>query len=1114
MSRSAIRAAILDLDGVVTRTATQHARAWKEMFDDFLEHRQAGGGGDEATFEPFDIARDYPGYVDGKPRLDGVRSFLDSRGIRLPEGEPDDPPEADTIRGLGARKNGIFLGLLEREEVQTFEDAVEQIARWREEGVATALITSSRNGRRILRAAGITDLFDVTIDGEDAERLGIAGKPAPDIFLHAARELRVEPREAVVFEDAISGVEAGRAGNFGLVVGVARNGGDALREAGADLVVRDLREVSDLRAARDAHSRQEPHDRPGTQDPPEALDPPEPRNPPDLGDAAKEGGRPESRQRHEGRSMLDWELVYTRWDPAEQPLREALCALGNGVVVTRGAFEESRSGGPHCPGTYLAGGYNRLETEIAGRVVENEDLVNWPNWLPLTFRADGGDWFSLDSVEVLDFEQRLNVLCGILSRSVRFRDAQGREFLLESRRIVHVASPQLAAIEWTLTPLDWSGEIEIRSALDGDVANRNVRRYQALNNRHLEVVRTGHDAEDSVFLTAETSQSRIRMCQAARTRVFDGDAPAPTRRVLDGEPGRIGQRIFVPCRQQKPLRVEKVVAVRTTRDFATSEPEDGARKALRRAGSFVELLASHETRWKQLWSISDIRLVNGDQELQLILRLHIFHLLQSVSPNTIDRDVGVPARGWHGEAYRGHIFWDELFIFPFISLRFPELARSLLMYRYRRLDEARHLARCCGYAGAMFPWQSGSDGREETQQLHLNPESGRWLPDESHIQRHVNAAIAYNVWRYHEATGDMEFLSSYGAEMLVELARFWSSLAVYRFEHDRYEIRGVMGPDEFHTRYPDSDEPGLNNNAYTNVMAAWVLRCACGVLELLDEERRSALKEELAVADEELVRWDEVSRKLFVPFHGDGIISQFEGYEKLEEFDWEGYRSRYGNIQRLDRILEAEGDDVNRYQASKQADVLMLFYLLSADELGELFGHMGHRFDPWCIPRNIDYYLRRTSHGSTLSRIVHYWVMARGDREQDWSLFEQALRSDIDDIQGGTTHEGIHLGAMAGTVDLIQRCHTGLEMRGGVLWFNPVLPRELSDVRLRLHYQGHWLSLLLTDGKFTVSFDRGSSPAARIGFRDEVHEMKQGETREFTLDSEPRPRAGSPGPAR
>jgi trehalose/maltose hydrolase-like predicted phosphorylase len=795
----------------------------------------------------------------------------------------------------------------------------------------------------------------------------------------------------------------------------------------------------------------------------------------------------------------EWELVYTAWEPGDQPLREALCALGNGHLLTRGAFEESPPGGAHCPGTYLAGGYNRAKTEIAGRVVENEDLVNWPNWLPLTFRADGGEWLSIDRVDLLDFRFRLDVSRGILERTLRFRDLQGREFSLACRRFMSMAAPHLAAIEWTLTPHDWAGDVEVLSTLDGGVRNLNVARYQQLENRHLEVLGTGQADGETVFLTVQTRQSRVIMAQAARTRIFSGEGPVDVYRAEERDGERVGQRLRVRCERGQELRIEKVVAIRTSRDFAISEPETQALKDVARADTFAELLEGHETSWRHLWSVADIELHNSDVETQLILRLHIFHLLQTASHNTVERDVGIPARGWHGEAYRGHIFWDELFIFPFLSLRIPELTRSLLLYRYRRLDEARHLAREAGYEGAMYPWQSGSDGREETQVMHLNPESGRWLPDETHLQRHVNAAIAYNVWRYHEATDDHEFLAAYGAEMLVEIARFWASIATHSAERDRYEIRNVIGPDEFHTRYPGADEPGVHNNAYTNVMAAWVLRCAAGVLALLDEERRSMLREQLRVDEAELARWDEISRKLFIPFQAEGIISQFEGYETLQEFDWEGYGARYDNIQRLDRILEAEGDDVNRYQASKQADVLMLFYLLSPTELRELFEHMGHSFDERHIPRNIDYYMRRTSHGSTLSRIVHYWVIARTNREHDWQLFETALRSDIDDIQGGTTHEGIHLGAMAGTVDLIQRCHTGLEMRDGVLWFDPVLPRELSDVRLRIHYRGHWLSIVATARKLTVSFDRGWSRAVRIGVDGAVHEMEEGETREFSL---------------
>jgi trehalose/maltose hydrolase-like predicted phosphorylase len=578
------------------------------------------------------------------------------------------------------------------------------------------------------------------------------------------------------------------------------------------------------------------------------------------------------------REMREWELIYTAWDPEEQPLREALCALGNGRFVTRGAFEEVRTGGPHCPGTYLAGGYNRLETEIAGRVVENEDLVNWPNWLPLTFRPEGGDWFSLDTVEVLDFTFRLDVYRGLLERRIRFRDSHDRESLLASRRIVHMAHPHLAAIDWTLKPLNWSGEIEIRSELDGTVLNENVARYQDLANQHLEVLGGGYDAEDIAFLTVCTNESRIRMSQAARVRAFLDGEPAATQRTREERSGRVVQRLLVTVEQNKELRVEKVAAIRTSGDFAISEPEIDALKDVRRAPGFEELLASHELRWQHLWSIADIELQGSDAETQLILRLHIFHLLQTVSPNTIDRDVGVPARGWHGEAYRGHIFWDELFIFPFLSLRIPEITRSLLMYRYRRLDEARYLAAECGYQGAMFPWQSGSDGREESQKLHLNPESGRWLPDESNLQRHVNAAIAYNVWRYHEATGDMDFLSSYGAELLVEISRFWASLATYRFEHDRYEIRGVMGPDEFHTRYPGCGEAGPRQQRIhqrDGRMGAALRQRLRWTFSTRSAEPSSSGRS--GIEDEELARWDEVSRKMFIPFHGDGIISQFDG---------------------------------------------------------------------------------------------------------------------------------------------------------------------------------------------------------------------------------------------
>jgi len=796
-----------------------------------------------------------------------------------------------------------------------------------------------------------------------------------------------------------------------------------------------------------------------------------------------------------------WSLTYDDWKPDQQPLREALCTLGNGYFATRGSAEEVTQGGPHYPGTYLAGGYNRLESEVSGRIIENEDLVNWPNWLCLAFRTEGGKWFDVGSADILEFQQSLDLRRGVLRRHVRFRHEDYRETTLVSRRLVHMANPHLAAIEWTITPENWSGAIEIRSALDGTIANRGVERYRDLNGQHLEVLDTGRVGEDGVYLKAQTVQSHIQMVQAARTRIFQDGEPAELDRRTELESGIAQQRLSVHCEHEKPLRVEKTVAVYTSRDFAISEPTLAAREEIQYAGSFVELLETHSRAWAHLWRRADIEISGSDGSSQLVLRLHIFHLLQTTSFNSIDLDVGVPPRGWHGEAYRGHIFWDELYIFPFLNLRIPELTRSLLMYRHRRLPAARRQAEENGYRGAMFPWQSGSSGREESQQWHLNPQSGRWIPDNTHRQRHINAAIAYNVWQYFQATGDIEFLSFYGAELLLETARFWASIAQYNSKRDRFEIRNVVGPDEFHTQYPGSDSLGVNNNAYTNVMAAWVIHTARRALDNLADDRTAELFEDLQLSDEELQRWEDVAHKMFVPFHDERIISQFEGYEDLEPFDWEGYRDKYGDIQRLDRILEAEDDTPNRYKASKQADVLMLFYLFSCDELCEIFRRLRYPFEPQMIPENIDYYIRRTSHGSTLSRVVHSWVLARSDRERAWHLFKDALKSDVSDIQGGTTPEGIHLGAMAGTVDVIQRCYTGIEMRDEVLWLNPCLPTELQEIRLRMRYRGHWLRLHATHDKLTVSFEHGWSGSAKVGFQDQVYTFSPGEQRKFTLST-------------
>jgi trehalose/maltose hydrolase-like predicted phosphorylase len=807
-----------------------------------------------------------------------------------------------------------------------------------------------------------------------------------------------------------------------------------------------------------------------------------------------------------------WKLEYEGFEPEEEQLREALTSTGNGYFCTRGSFAWTESDEKvHYPGTYAHGVYNRETTIMAGVPVLNEDLVNLPNWLLLELRIEGEEAIRMESVELLSYRHELDLYGGVLGRNLRFRDRAGRETSLDTRRFVSMSNPNRAGIEWRITPENWSGSVQVVTALDGRVLNRGVARYQDLEGRHLDPVSThtsspsfADDAADVIALEVRTRQSRIYVAEAARTRVF-GENGLDVERSLYRMEDYVHEVLGFELEQGKTTRVEKMISFYTSRDQAISEPLSDAMRSIGRCGTFSETLERHKRALAALWQECDVR-VPADEEVQQLLRVHIYHVLNVCSPHTADLDAGVPARGLNGEAYRGHIFWDELYIFPFLNFRLPEVTRTFLMYRYRRLNEARAAARETGYQGAMYPWQSGSNGSEETQSVHLNPESGKWDPDLSRNQRHIGADIFYNIYKYYMASGDFEFLKDYGAEMMLEITRFWASIAHYNADRDRYEIHGVMGPDEFHEKYPGAEEGGLNNNAFTNVMVAWVCETAREILDILPSRNREALRDALGITDEELATWEEMTRKMFVPFHedteGGEVISQFEGYEDLEELDWEYYRNNYEKIQRLDRILKAEGDDPDRYKLSKQADVLMLFYLFTREELKVIFERLGYGLDSETAKRNADYYAARTSHGSTLSFLVHAHVLADLDLEASWEMYRTALGSDVNDVQGGTTGEAIHLGVMAGTLDLLQSGYLGCEVRDGGLHFDPNPPEKLDGLHFPILFRGVPIDVSLSDGKLSVAVqDEDREHSVKVGVGDEVQEIRAGRSHAFGIGS-------------
>lgn len=1020
-SKYFFEAVIFDLDGVITRTALVHSHAWKKMFDDYLLEREKLHG---EPFREFTQKDDYLPYVDGKPRYEGVKSFLESRGINIPFGDPADGVEMETVCGLGNRKNITFNEVLVRDGVSAYESTVQMIHDLKAAGVRVGVASSSKNCEAVLSAAGLLPLIETRVDGVVSAELGLKGKPEPDIFLTAAKNLGVKPHKAVVVEDATSGVAAGHAGNFGLVLGLAREENkQELLINGADIVVDDLSETS-LEAINNW-----------------------------FANGIEEDG---------------WNITYHSYEAEKERTREALLATGNGYSGTRGTMDECDANKINYPGTYIAGLYNRLSTPIAGKDIWNEDFVNAPNWLPLTFKINSGNWFNINSCQLLSIERNLDFKSGLLSRMLKVRDAEGNETLIESKRFTSMAEPHLSAMHYSVKPLNYSGTITIRTGINGNIINDGVERYKSLNQQHLKPVTEDAQANRQSVLV-ETTQSGIRIAEVAdHYFVFHGKHALNTLRNETTAASVYGTTSFDVAKEEV-ISVVKKVAIFTSKPDDSNEPLAKAYALLdATADDFENLLSESSKAWHKIWQNIDMK-VTGDRFSQKMLRLHLYHLMVSMSPHNSGIDASITARGLHGEAYRGHIFWDELFILPLYDINLPEVAKSMLMYRYRRLEKAISYAAEYGYKGAMFPWQSGSDGREETQIIHLNPLNGQWDPDHSSLQRHVSLAVAFDIWQYFQVTEDQTFMKEYGIEMFLQICRFWASKCHWNEKRERYDLTKVMGPDEFHEQYPDATEGGLNNNAYTNLMVAWAFSKAS---ELKSAFASTSVFEKLGFSDQEFEKWDNISGKLFLDINQDGIIAQYEGYFDLKELDWAFYKQKYGNIHRMDRILKAEGLTPDEFKVAKQADMLMTFYNLEKPEVDQLLAKLGYKLPENYLQRNLEYYFGRTSHGSTLSRIVHARLASiAGNREMSWKLYSEALASDFVDIQGGTTAEGIHAGVMAGTVLIALSTFAGISLDKEILSVNPQLPDAWETLEFGISYKGKRFELKISSEEIGIKAD-------------------------------------------
>lgn len=757
-----------------------------------------------------------------------------------------------------------------------------------------------------------------------------------------------------------------------------------------------------------------------------------------------------------------WSLTYDYFDPKEKKTRETLCSLGNGYMGVRGASLGAEATSEiHSPATFVAGLFNKREEQLLDDTLIHEDAVNCPNAFFLTFKIDEGDWLCVEAADFLEYQQTLDMQEGVLKLNCRIKDKKGRITKVETERFVHMTEYHLAGFQYKITPENYDGTITIKTQIDGSVMNLGIL-HQPFSCKHWEAI-TPLIEDKICAISAQTTESKIKIAVAEKVTFHHQNKLFFPGFQDIREEEKVGRTYPFQVEQGKTYTVEKLIAIYTSKDKGIKDPLTESQKSLQKNSDFSTLLKSHKKAWANLWHKFDIQ-IQGDNFSQLALRFHTFHLIQTASPNNADIDAGLPARGLSGEGYQGHIFWDEVYVMNFYTLHCPTTAKSLLLYRYNRLPRARERAEKNGYEGAMFPWQSGSTGEEVTPTMNYNPLSKGWDPDHSIHQRHVGFAIAYNVWNYWRKTEDLEFWESAGEELFFAIAQFAGSLAQFDKKDGRYHTYGIMGPDEFHEKLPGHDEFGFKDNAYSNIMIVWILRKVIEHLDSLSELDKKSTLQKHKIDDKTLKKWEEITHKMNLVIEDD-IIEQFDGYQDLKELNWDLYNSTYKHIERLDRILKSEGSSPDEYQITKQADMLMIFYLLPEKEITDILVNLGYGCCHEMLEKNYHYYETRTTHGSTLSRIVHCHIAhALGYHNEAWKWYEGTLRSDIYDTQIGTTAEGIHVGMMGASIDMIYRGFCGVHFEDDQITVSAcLLPQHWERLEFRLLYRKVWYHFLFEE---------------------------------------------------
>lgn len=743
-------------------------------------------------------------------------------------------------------------------------------------------------------------------------------------------------------------------------------------------------------------------------------------------------------------SSKDWLIEEKGFHPYKQGIYESLFTLGNGYLGVRGSLEENPEFSYR--GVYIAGIFDKSESFV-------REIVKNPGWCDFSVWYND-EKFSVDTCKVLSHKRILDMRKGILHRVTRFKNRRGKILKLETRRIVFAHQVRGAVLDVTVTPENFSGVIKISSGLNGDVTNHGYFPNERI--KHLNLIDMQRTESDHIYLEMKTRDSDIRIAMAASTQFNNpSDGTVMVNRIY-GE--KFAQEITFNADKKKSYHFTKWVTIFTSREGYERQLEAATTDLLHdlaHEGIDYHLKRHLEVREKE-WERSDI-LIKGDKKAQLGIRFNLYHLM--IAKPHHDPTVSVGAKFLTSEGYKGHAFWDtEIFILPFYVFNFPEDARNLLMYRYYTLKGALANAKLMGYKGAKIAWESADSGEETTPGYGLRKDGTAdkiFTGDEEH---HIVSDVVYGIYKFVEATGDTDFLYKFGAEVVFQTARFWMSRIEKR--RDRYEIRKVIGPDEFHEH--------VDNNAFTNYLVKWHLAYAVGIYKEMKKrapEQRKILMDKIKLKDHEIEKMEVASKTIYFPYDQKSeMIEQFEGYFSLDDH----------KVTRLDKHGMPEyprginSSNVHRTQLMKQADVVLLMYLFL------------DRFSPELERKNYKYYEARTMHKSSLSPCTYALMgLEVGDHKKAYNYFMKTSYIDLLNFSKNTG-KGIHAAAMGGAWLTVIQGFGGMKVRRGSLCFNPWLPGRWRELNYNLTWHGSFINVKVTHKSIIFKLLSGKSVNIKV----------------------------------